>query len=129
MKNNLKVLSIFAFVAAIPSLIITDWYYKGYGIFVMFLLLTIGLILDQITRLKFPATSVMPIHNYRKNKLLNILALILFVQSPMGLIFGNKIYPNMGFWLLVIMICIGVIANQIARIKYPYSTENLEETL
>lgn len=127
MKNNLKVLSISAFVAAIPSLIITDWYYKGYGILVMFLLLTIGLILDQIIRLKFPATNVTPIRNYRKNKLLNILALILFVQSPMGLIFGNKIYSNFGFWLLIIMICIGVTVNQIARVKYPYSTENVEE--
>lgn len=129
MKNNLKVLSIFAFVAAIPSLIITDWYYKGYGIFVMFLLLTIGLILDQIIRLKFPASNVTPISNYGKNKLLNILSLVLFVQSPMGLILGNKIYPNMGFWLLVIMICIGVIANQLAKIKYPYLTEDIEENL
>ncbi|WP_368234338.1 hypothetical protein [Anaerotruncus rubiinfantis] len=129
MKNNLKVLSILAFVAAVPSLIITDWHYKGYGILVMFLFLTIGLILDQIIRLKFPVTSVTPMHNYRKNKLLNILALILFVQSPMGLIFGNKLCSNMGFWLLVIMICIGVTANQIARIKYPYSTESVEENL
>lgn len=127
MKNNLKVLSIFAFVAAIPSLIITDWYYKGYGILVMFLLLTIGLVLDQLIRLKFPVASVTPIENYRKNILLNILALILFVQSPMGLIFGNKIYSNLGFWLLIIMICIGVTINQIARVKYPYSTENVEE--
>lgn len=129
MKNNLKIFSIFAFVAAIPSLIITDWYYKSYGILVMFLFLTIGLILDQIIRLKFPTTSVTPIENYRKNKLINIFALILFVQCPMGLIFGNKIYPNSGFWLLVIMICIGVSTNQFARIKYPYSTESIEENL
>ena len=129
MKNNLKGLSIFAFAAAIPSLIITDWYYKGYGILVMFLLLTVGLILDQIMRLKFPVMSVAPIRNYRKNKLLNIFSLTLFVQSPMGLIFGNRIYPNLGFWLLVIMICIGVSVNQIAKSKYPYSTENAEESL
>lgn len=99
MKNNLKVLSIIAFVAAIPFLIITDWYYKGYGILAMFLLLTIGLVLDQLIRLKFPAKSVEPIENYQKNKLLNMIALILFVQSPIGLVFGNKIYSKIGFWL------------------------------
>lgn len=129
MKNNLKVISIIAFAVAIPSLIITDWYYKGYGILVMFLFLTIGLILDQIVRLKFPVSKVTPIGNYRKNKVLNVIALILFVQSPMGLIFGNRIYPNLGFWLLVIMICIGVSANQIAKIKYSYRVENVEEKL
>ncbi|WP_313757406.1 hypothetical protein [Tissierella sp.] len=129
MKNNLKILSILAFVAAIPSLIITDWHYKGYGILVMFMFLTIGLVLDQVIRLKFPMLSVTPIGNYQKNKLINIFALILFVQSPIGLIFGNKIYPNLGFWLLIIMICVGVSSNHIARIKYQYSVENVEENL
>ncbi len=126
MKNNLKVLSIIAFVAAIPLLIITDWYYKGYGILAMFLLLTIGLVLDQLIRLKFPAKSVEPIENYQKNKLLNMIALILFVQSPIGLVFGNKIYSKMGFWLLVIMLCVGVTLNQIARLKYPYTVKEGE---
>lgn len=126
MKNNLKVLSIIAFVAAIPLLIITDWYYKGYGILAMFLLLTIGLVLDQLIRLKFPAKSVEPIENYQKKKLLNMIALILFVQSPIGLVFGNKIYSKMGFWLLVIMLCVGVTLNQIARLKYPYTVKEGE---
>lgn len=127
MKNNLKVVSIIAFVAAVPSLIITDWYYKGYGILAMFLFLTIGLVLDQLIRLKFPAESVAPVENYQKNKLLNMIALILFVQSPMGLLFGNKIYSNMGFWLSIIMLCVGVTLNQIARIKYPYTVKEGEK--
>ncbi len=50
MKNNLKVLTILAFVAAVPSLIITDRHYKRYVILVMFLLLT-------ITRIKYPYST------------------------------------------------------------------------
>ncbi|WP_019910518.1 hypothetical protein [Paenibacillus sp. HW567] len=121
MKNNLRKLSIMAFVMAIPSLIISDWYYKGYGILVMFIFLTIGLILDQITRLKFPVSVVSPLNNYRKNKILNIFSLILFIQSPIGLIYGNKYANNLGFWIMAVMICLGITLNQIAANKYRYT--------
>ncbi|MDD5937644.1 MAG: hypothetical protein PUC36_01325 [Clostridiales bacterium] len=66
MKSNLRVLSIAAFAAAVPALVITDWYYEGYGIFTMFLLLTVGLLLDQIIRMEFPARSPAPAEHYRK---------------------------------------------------------------
>ena len=129
MKSNLRVLSIAAFAAAVPALVITDWYYKGYGLFAMFLLLTVGLLLDQIIRMEFPAGSPAPTGHYRKNRLLNMVALTLFVQAPVGLIYGNQCRPRLGFWLLVIMVCAGICANQIAKLKYPYKTQNKEETL
>ena len=128
MKSDLRVLSIAAFAAAIPALIVTDWYYEGYGIFAMFLLLTVGLLLDQIIRLEFPAGSPAPTGHYRKNRLLNMVALTLFVQAPVGLIYGNQCHPRLGFWLLVIMACVGICANQIAKLMYPYTTQNKEET-
>lgn len=46
MKKNLRILSIAALVVAIPSLIITDWYDKDYGLMVMFAFLTVGLVLE-----------------------------------------------------------------------------------
>lgn len=72
MKNNLKILSLTAFVLAIPALIIVDWFYKDYGIGVMFILLTIGLVCDQMMRRNFPGCNATPIKNYRTNKLLNL---------------------------------------------------------
>ena len=127
MKSNLRVLSIAAFAASIPALIVTDWYYEGYGIFAMFLLLTIGLLLDQIIRMEFPAGSPTPPEHFRKNRWLNMVALTLFVQAPVGLLYGNQCRPRLGFWLPVIMACAGICATQIATLKYPYTTQNKEE--
>lgn len=123
MKGTLRTLSIIAFIIAIPSLIVIDWYYKGYGILMMFIFLTIGLVLDQIIRLKFPISAVSPLNSYRKNKILNVVSLVLFVQSPMGLIFGNRYANNLGFWIMAVMICLGISLNLIAANKYHYSIE------
>lgn len=122
MKNNLKILSLTAFVLAIPALIIVDWFYRDYGIGVMFLLLTMGLVCDQVIRRNFPKGKVTPLKNYRINKLLNLLALVLFLQSPMALIYGNKAIDKLGFWLMAVMICFGIVLNQIASIKFGYQT-------
>lgn len=123
MKRILRILSIMAFVIAIPSLIITDWYFKGCGILMMFIFLTIGLVLDQIIRLRFPILVVSPLSSYRKNKLLNMISLILFVQSPIGLIYGNEYASNFGFLIMAIMICFGISLNLIAASKYHYIIE------
>lgn len=120
MKKNLRILSIAALVVAIPSLIITDWYDKDYGLMVMFAFLTVGLVLDQIIRIKYPPYKAEPFSNYRLNRILNTLALVLFVQAPIGLIYGNKSIPKMGTWLMAVMICGGIILNQIASIKFSY---------
>lgn len=127
MKNNLKILSLIAFVLAIPALIVVDWFYKGYGIGVMFFLLTIGLVCDQMMRRSFPNCNVTPIKNYRTNKLLNLFALVLFVQSPMALVYGNRTIDKLGFWIMAVMICLGIALNQIASIKFGYQTEKGEE--
>lgn len=121
MKNNLRILSLTAFAISIPALIITDWYWKGYGVLWMFIFLTVGLILDQFRRLIFPNFAVSPVGSYRTNKLLNILSLILFVQSPMGLIYGNRAVEHRGFWIMAIMICSAIGINQIATHKFRYT--------
>lgn len=123
MKNSLKIGSLTAFVLAIPALIVVDWFYKGYGILIMFILATIGLVFDQIVRMKYPNNYVTPLSNYRVNKLLNMVALVFLVQSPMALIFGNKVTDKLGFWLMAVMICLGIVLNQIARLKFSYRTE------
>lgn len=127
MKNNLKILSLTSFVLAVPALIVVDWFYKGYGILIMFILATVGLVLDQIVRMNYPSNIVVPLSNYRTNKLLNIFTLILLVQSPMALIFGNKVIEKLGFWLMAVMICLGIVLNQIARLRFSYRIEKENE--
>ncbi len=123
MKNSLKILSLTSFIFATPALIVVDWYYTGNGILIMFLLVTIGLVLDQIVRMNYPSDIVVPLSNYHINKLLNIFTLVLLVQSPMALIFGNKVMDKLGFWLMTIMICLGLVLNQIARLRFSYCIE------
>lgn len=123
MKNNFRLLSLLCFVLSIPSLIVVDWFYKGYGLLVMFIFLTIGLVFDQIMRMKYPHRMLAPLQNYRTNKLLNLFALILFVQAPIALIYGNQFISKFGFWLMFIMVCSGIILNQIARLKFNYQEE------
>lgn len=123
MKNSLKILSLTSFIFAVPALIVVDWYYTGNGILIMFLLVTIGLVLDQIVRMNYPSDIVVPLSNYHTNKLLNIFTLVLLVQSPMALIFGNKVMDKLGFWLMTVMICLGLVLNQIARLRFSYCIE------
>ena len=81
----------------------------------------------QLIRLKFPAGSPTPPEHFRKNRWPNMVALTLFVQAPVGLLYGNQCRPRLGFWLPVIMACAGICATQIATLKYPYTTQNKEE--
>lgn len=128
MKNSLKILSLTSFLLAVPALIVVDWFYTGYGLLIMFILATVGLVLDQIVRMNYPNNLVVPLSNYRKSKLLNIFTIILLVQAPMGLIFGNKIMDKLGFLLMSIMICTGIVLNQIARVRFSYHTQEDEKT-
>ena len=128
MKNSLKMLSLISFAMAVPALIVVDWFYEGYGILIMFILATVGLVLDQIVRMNYPSNSVAPLSNYLKNRLLGIITLVLLVQSPMALIFGNRAMDKLGFWLMATMICLGIILGQVARLRFAYHTvkENRE---
>ena len=128
MKNSLKISSLTAFLLSIPSLIIVDWYYKSFGILVMFTFITIGLVLDQITRMLYPDGDIVPIENYQKSRFINMVILVLFLQSPMALIYGNKASDKLGFWMMIIMIVFGIILSQIARLKFRYTVEKGEKT-
>lgn len=57
--------------------------------------------------------------SYKKNKLLKLSALILFVMSPNALIYGNQ-FKKLGF---ILLIGTGVFLDQMAQIRYPYSNE------
>lgn len=121
MDKKLRITSIIAFALAIPSLIVVDWYFKGFGILIMFILGTIGLVLDQVVRMNYPEKAVEPITSYRKNRLLNIVSLILFVQSPMALIYGRRAYGNLGIIFMLLMIAFGILFNQIAKMQFHYT--------
>lgn len=49
------------------------------------------------------------------------IGLVLFIQSPIGLIYVNRLSDKLGFWIMLIMVCLGIILNQIARNKYEYN--------
>ena len=49
--------------------------------------------------------------------------LVLFIQSPMALIFGNRYANNFGLLIAVVVVCVGICLHQIAKKKYPYVIE------
>lgn len=118
MQKKLRLFSIIAFAISIPSLIVTDWYFKGMGLGVMFGCLTIGLIVDQVIRMLSAKTEVSMQHTFKVNKFLNLAGLILFVQSPVALVYGNRYTNSFGTYLMIGMILIGITLNQIASHKY-----------
>lgn len=124
MKNKLNSLSISAFALSLPALIIVNWYLPNYGIFVMFLFLTIGLVLDQVKRLLYPNEHIESIVFYRKNRILKTLTLVFFLQSPMAILYGNRIADNFGTGLGIVLIGIGIISDQIARNHFNYKNYN-----
>lgn len=88
---------------------------------------TVGLVIDQIVRMNDPKHTFVPLTNYPVNRLIHIITLVLLVQCPMALIFGNRVMGKLGFWLMIVMICLGIILNQIARLKFPYDIQNGEK--
>lgn len=122
-QKTLKFGSVLSFFISIVSLIVVDWYFYGYGLLFMFVFISLGLILEQFSRIYFPTTTVNNYISYKKNKLLKLSALILFVMSPIALIYGNQILNRLGFITFVLLIGTGLFLDQIAKIRYPYSKE------
>lgn len=120
MKSKLRVCSIICFVAAIPSLIVVDWYLYGYGLLCMFAFACIGLIFDQIIRITYPTVAIKDSSLYRKNKILKLLSLILFVMSPMALIYGNRFQHNFGTIMFFVFVGIGITIDMLARTFFPH---------
>ncbi|WP_068786698.1 hypothetical protein [Paenibacillus phocaensis] len=111
--------ALYSFVAAIPALIIVDWYAPGYGLLVMFCFISLGLIFDQLARIYFPAVSVNRYQAYKKNRLLKMGALLLFVMSPMALIYVGNVASFSGVAVCLLMIAVGICLDQIARSRDP----------
>lgn len=120
MKTALQIGSIICFVAIIPSLVVVNWYFYGYGLLSMFTLVCIGLILDQIRRIAFPAFEIQDTIQYRRNKTIKLLSLILFVMSPMVFVYGNKFQNSFGTIAFFIIIGIGLIIDVLAQTFFPY---------
>jgi len=120
-EKKLKTWSILSFFVAIVSLIIVDWYFHGYGVLIMFVFISMGLIFNQLSKIYFPIATVSNYVAYKNNKLLKLLALILFVMSPMALIYGNQMMEKLGIVTFVLLIGIGIVLDQIAGICCPFS--------
>lgn len=120
-KKTFKAWSILSFFIAIISLIVVDWYFHDYGLLIMFIFISLGLIFDQLSKLYSPPNTVYNYIFYKKNKLLKLCSLILFVMSLPALIYGNQFFNNLGFIAFAFLIGIGIILDQIAQIRYPYS--------
>lgn len=125
MKNQklLRSWSILSFFIAIASLIVVDWYFHGYGLLIMFIFISFGLIFHQLEVIYFPSSQVNDYKTYKKNKLLKLCSLILFVMSPMSLIYGTQHLNKIGFVIFVLIIASGIFLDQLARIHYSYSIE------
>ena len=122
-KKTLRICSILSFFTAISSLIVVDWYFHGYGLLIMFVFISLGLTFEQFSRIYFPSTPVSNYTSYKKNKLLKLWALILFVMSPMALIYGNQFLNKLGIFAFVLLVGIGIVLDQIAQMRHPYSNE------
>ena len=121
MKSKLRVCSIICFVAASPSLVIVDWYMHGSGLLCMFAFACIGLIFDQIIRITYPTTAITDNSLYRKNKILKLLSLVLFVMSPMALIYGNRFQHNFGTIMFFVFVGLGLTIDILAQTFFPLS--------
>lgn len=120
-QKTLKTWSVLSFVISIISLVVVNWYFYGYGILFMLVFISIGLIFDQISRIYFPATAVNNYDYYKKNRLLKMWGLVLFILSPIALIYSSQLFYRSGFVVFIILIGIGICLDQMARIRYPYT--------
>jgi len=121
MKTTLRSCSIICFAAAIPLLVIVNWYFYGYGLLSMFVSVCIGLIFDQIIRISYPTFTVSNYSLYKKNKIMKLFALILFVMSPMVFVYGNRFQDSYGTISFFILVGIGLIIDFIAQSRFPFS--------
>lgn len=119
MKPNYKKISIICFILSIPSLIIVDWYFQDYGLLSLSTFITLGLVFDQVNRIQ-STTVINSSHQFKVNRYLKLVALILFIQVPVTIIYINQIKPNLGLLLGFTLILLGIIVDQIARIKFTY---------
>ncbi|WP_178021971.1 hypothetical protein [uncultured Paenibacillus sp.] len=85
----------------------------------MFSFIILGLIFDQLARIYFPSVSVSSYPAYKKNRLLKMYALLLFMMSPAALIYIGKISSFSGVAVCLLMIAVGICLDRIARIRYP----------
>ncbi|MFV0394595.1 MAG: hypothetical protein ACK5LC_09400 [Coprobacillaceae bacterium] len=115
MRNNLKSISISFFIAAIPLFMIVDWYYPRFGLIVLFLSITCGLVVDQLHRI-FNTTNMVERQSLQY-KYFRLGALILFVQSPIAIIYENMYRSGFGTIIAALMIVLGIILDQISRMK------------
>ncbi|SDO14638.1 hypothetical protein [Acetanaerobacterium elongatum] len=119
-SKTLKRWSLICFIAALPALIVTDWYLKGFGLLVLFILLAAGLIFDQLARIYYPAYTVDNPAAFRRHRLLQLYTLILFLMSPMAVVYGNRLNLAFGVTAAALMIGLGLVLDQVARSRYRY---------
>ncbi|MCH3971222.1 MAG: hypothetical protein LKE53_00385 [Oscillospiraceae bacterium] len=120
MKKRLRIVSIVFFCAAVPVFFPVNLLAKGCGLLASFWCLTFGLLADQIMRLRFPKKSFDSPENYRHGKTLTLVSFVLFMQAPMIAAYGCKLLPNVGVWLAIVAVCLGLGINFLSGRQYPY---------
>ena len=121
MKKILKICSILCFGLSIPLLILINWYFFDFGLLAMFISIAAGLIFDQIRRIFYPNFTVDSLKLYRRNKTLKLIALLLFLLSPMALIYGNRAQGNLGTIFFFVLVGLGLLLDLVANIRFPFS--------
>jgi hypothetical protein len=87
----------------------------------MFAFACIGLIFDQIFRITYPTTAIPDISLYRKNKIMKLLSLVLFVMSPMALVYGNRFHNYFGTIMFFVFVGIGLANDNLAKTFFSLS--------
>jgi len=116
MEKKLSVLSIVLFSLALPSLIVVDWYWKGYGLLFMFCSLILAVVADQLRRILYPADKGEKDKSSTNGKLLKLAALIFFMSTPVFVIYLDKFYAMNGIIVASISIGCGICLDCFSRI-------------
>lgn len=111
------------FALALPALIITDWYVRGFGIAMFFIFITAGLIIDQIQRMNglSPDTDDKSMH--KRNRILKLAGMIFTVSSPLIIIYMDSDFK---IPIFVAVLIFGAVLNWSAGYLFP--AENDKDT-
>lgn len=120
MNTQLKRYSLILFIAAVPLLMITDWYFHGVGVAMLFICLAGGLILDQVRRIYYPAFEVDSVERFRKNKGWKMIGLVLTVNSPLVILYLSDDFGTWKLLFFILLLILGAVFNWSASLMYPY---------
>lgn len=108
------------FALALPALIITDWYVRGFGIAMFFIFITAGLIIDQIQRMNGPSPDTDDKSMYKRNRSLKLAGMIFTVSSPLIIIYMDSDFK---IPIFVAVLIFGAVLNWSAGYLFPAGSD------